>query len=59
MSDLYSAQKTEWGQKIIPDCEDDLTECKLIRSLERCQFGKNWNSYKEEIARNGDSAKGD
>lgn len=39
---------TEWGQEIIPSHPLSKTECGLIRSREGCQFGKNWNGFKEE-----------
>jgi hypothetical protein len=39
---------TEWGQEIIPTHPLSKTECGLIRSREGCQFGKNWNGFKNE-----------
>jgi len=39
---------TEWGQEIIPSHPLSKTECGRIRSREGCQFGKNWNGFKEE-----------
>lgn len=36
------------GQEIIPTHPLSKTECKRIWSREGCQFGKNWNKYKED-----------
>lgn len=45
---------TERGQEIIPKHPLSKTECKLIRSREGCQFGINWNSFKEQQSTTGD-----
>ena len=37
------------GQEIIPTHILSKTECDLIWSREGCQFGRNWNKYKENL----------
>jgi len=37
------------GQEIIPTHIKSKTECNLIWSKEGCQFGKNWNNFKDDL----------
>jgi len=40
---------TEWGMEIIPTKLTSKTECSRYWSRCGCQFGKNWNKFKEGL----------
>lgn len=36
-------------QNVIPSTLQERTDCGLLWSREVCQFGKNWNRFKEDL----------